>query len=555
MGRTFLNWISRARAVGAMRYALAVFAIAAATGLKLSAGRWLSDADTLFLAAVSITAWLGGPRPGLLAVALAAAAQGYYFLAPYHSFDIASAQESVQLAIWSTEAALLCGVVGFLRSARTRLRSAHDALEIEVGNRTRELADSNAGLRREVAERDRVQRELDRSEGQLHQAQKMDAVGRLAGGIAHDFNNLLSVILSYGELILLDMKPDEPAREDVFEIVKAGRRAAELTRQLLQFSRQQIVEPKILRLAEVLGGMDKMLRRLVGEDVDVTCLGGASQGRVMADRGSIEQVFMNLVVNARDAMPAGGKLTIETSEVVLDGEFARAHIGVEPGPYVMLAVSDTGTGMDKETQDRIFEPFFTTKEQGKGTGLGLATVFGIVRQSGGTIWVYSEPGKGSTFKVYLPAVATPVQAVRVSASLTTMFGNETILVVEDEDQVRDVACGILKRLGYTVLVAAAPSEASAICANHPAPIHLLLSDVVMPEMSGPELARRLKQVRPDMKVLCMSGYTDDAVVRHGVLGSDVPYLQKPLTPLLVGRRVREVLASPPAIAAGDAAAE
>ena len=442
-------------------------------------------------------------------------------------------------ALLVAEAGILCALVGIFRITRQQARpGAEDAERKRV-----ELADSNAKLRREVEDRDRIQRELERSEGQVRQMQKMDAVGRLAGGVAHDFNNLLSVILSYGELVLLDMKPDDPARGDVTEIVKAGHRAADLTRQLLQFSRQQVVEPKILHLGEVLAGMDKMLRRLVGEDVQLTSLGG-SRWRVKADPGSIEQVFMNLVVNARDAMPSGGKLTIETSDVVLDGEFAREHIGVAAGRYVMLAVSDTGMGMDKETQTRIFEPFFTTKEQGKGTGLGLSTVFGIVRQSGGTIWVHSEPGKGATFKVYLPVNDTPADLRRASTSINTLFGNETILVVEDEPQVRSVACGILQRLGYTVIEAGGPADAISLSATFTERIHLLLSDVVMPEMSGPELARRLTEVRPDMKVLCMSGYTDDAVVRHGVLGSDVPYLQKPLTPKLVGRRVREVLDTP-----------
>jgi signal transduction histidine kinase len=328
-GRTFWDRASQ--------YAFAIAAVAAACGVKLIVGHWLADADSLFLAAVSITAWRAGVAPGLLAVILSSLSQAYFFLAPYYSISIASAEEAVQLGLWSAEAALLCFLFGALRAARSRalhsasdaeakqnllvqsedrLRSAHDALERRVEERTSELASANANLVREADERDRVQRELERSEGQFRQLQKMEAVSRLAGGVAHDFNNLLSVILSYGEMALSDLKPGEPPSEELTEIVKAGKRAADLTRQLLLFSRQQVVAPKILHLGEVLLGMEKMLRRLVGEDVELTCKGTASLRRVEADPGSIEQVIMNLVVNARDAMPTGGKLTIETSDAL-----------------------------------------------------------------------------------------------------------------------------------------------------------------------------------------------------------------------------------------------
>ncbi len=377
-------------------------------------------------------------------------------------------------------------------------------------------------------------------EAQLRQAQKMEAVGRLAGGVAHDFNNMLSVILSYSDLILTDLEDSDPVAADVEEIRKAGSRASDLTRQLLMFSRQQVVEPRVLLLNDVLASMDKMLRRLVGEDVQLTFMPSAELGRVRVDPGSIEQVVMNLAVNARDAMPAGGKLTVETANVVLDDEYVKSHIGAKPGAYVMLSVTDTGTGMDKATQARIFEPFFTTKEKGKGTGLGLSTVFGIVQQSEGSVWVYSEVGVGTTFKIYLPRVDAAAEELRPQRS-TALKGTETIVLAEDEDQVRDVARGILRRYGYTVLEARNAGEALLLVEQHQGPIHLLLTDVVMPGMSGPQLAQRLAKIRPDMKVLFMSGYTDDSAVRHRVIESDFAYLQKPITVDTLTRKVRAVL--------------
>jgi CheY-like chemotaxis protein len=306
------------------------------------------------------------------------------------------------------------------------------------------------------------------------------------------------------------------------------------------FSRQQVLAPKVIALNEVLASMHAMLHRLVGEDVDFVSLPGQPLGRVRVDESSIEQVIMNLVVNARDAMPTGGKLTVETSDVVLDEEYARAHLGVRPGPHVMLAVTDTGSGMDKTTMTQIFEPFFTTKEVGRGTGLGLSTVHGIVQQSGGSIWVYSELGKGTTFKVYLPRVDAAADDIP-STSRTATSGSETILLVEDDDQVRSVAHAILRRSGYQVLEARDAREALLRSESYPGVIHLLLSDVVMPAMSGPQLARSLAGVRPDMKVLCMSGYTDDSIVRHGVLDAKIAFVQKPLTPSVLTARVREVL--------------
>jgi CheY-like chemotaxis protein len=329
--------------------------------------------------------------------------------------------------------------------------------------------------------------------------------------------------------------------DDMQEIRTAGKRAADLTRQLLMFSRQQVLAPKVLDLNEVLTSMDKMLQRILGADVDLVSRPTKPLGRVRVDPSSVEQVIMNLVVNARDAMPTGGKLTMETDNVVLDEAYAQAHLGVKPGPHVMLAVTDTGTGIDSATLSRIFEPFFTTKEQGKGTGLGLSTVFGVVQQSGGSVWVYSEVGKGTTFKVYLPRVDAPVESMVPAEVRTPLRGSETILLVEDDDQVRAVARGILLKNGYEVIEARNAGEALLHSEQYKSTIHLLLSDVVMPQMSGPELAKRLAKVRPDMKVLCMSGYTDDSIVRHGVLEAHIAYLQKPITPDTLATKVREVL--------------
>jgi PAS domain S-box-containing protein len=398
----------------------------------------------------------------------------------------------------------------------------------------------------DLTERKRVEASLHQSDEQLRQAQKMEAVGRLAGGIAHDFNNALSVVLSYGEMMLEDLRPGEPMREDVAEICKAGQRAAGLTRQLLMFSRQQVVAPRVLDLNEVLLDVDKMLQRILGADIELISLRTEPLGRVRADMGNIEQVILNLAVNARDAMPTGGTLTMETSNVVLDDAYVKAHHGATAGPHVRLAVTDTGIGMDRATQARIFEPFFTTKEQGKGTGLGLSTVFGIVQQSGGSIWVYSEPGIGTTFKIHLPCVATEPASAGHSRPIPVINvrGTETILLVEDEDQVRVVARDILRRHGYKVLEARNAGEAMLLSETSGA-IGLLLTDVVMPQMSGPALAKRIAGHFPGIRILCMSGYTDDSVVRHGVLDASMAYLQKPFTPDTLTRKVREVLDAAP----------
>lgn len=391
------------------------------------------------------------------------------------------------------------------------------------------------------------------TEHQLRQSQKMEAVGLLAGGVAHDFNNLLSVILCYGELALSRSEMEQPLRADIQEMIRAASRAAELTRQLLMFSRQQVQAPKILDLNDALTGMEKMLRRILGADVDLVVRPEATLSRVRVDPSSLEQVIMNLVVNARDAMPTGGKLTIESADVFLDEEYAKLHLGVTPGQHVMLAISDTGKGIDKVTQGRVFEPFFTTKEKGKGTGLGLSTVFNIVKQSGGSIWLYSEPGQGATFKIFLPSVDRPKDSVFPPlATPQVTQGNETILLIEDDDQVRVVTGGILRGNGYHVIEGRDAADAMRSAESHDAAIDLLLTDVIMPQLSGPELAKRLAPARPNMKVLFMSGYTDGSIARHGLLEDTMSFLAKPITVASLTAKVREVLDSPPVLLARDA---
>jgi two-component system, cell cycle sensor histidine kinase and response regulator CckA len=388
---------------------------------------------------------------------------------------------------------------------------------------------------RDVSERKRLER-------QVVQSQKMEAIGQLAGGVAHDFNNLLTIINGYSELLLNRLPPGDPMRQLLSEIHRAGERAGALTRQLLAFSRQQVLEPKVLELNAVVSDTEKMLRRLIGEDIILTYVPSPTAERVKVDPGQLEQILMNLAVNGRDAMPQGGRITIETRSVTLDEHYAQTHPDALPGEYVLLAVSDTGCGMDEATKAHIFEPFFTTKGPGKGTGLGLATVYGIVKQSGGSIDVYSEAGRGTTFKIYFPQVQEPVSSGKSFRGLSVMpHGSEIVLLVEDEDAVRSLACHVLRSCGYTVLEADDGQRAVQLVKDHRGPIDLVLSDVVMPYLGGRQLVERLSALRPSLKVLFMSGYTDDAVVRHGVLATDYAFLQKPFTPTALAQKVREVL--------------
>ncbi len=386
-------------------------------------------------------------------------------------------------------------------------------------------------------------------EEQVILAQKMEAIGRLAGGVAHDFNNILTAIGGYTDLLLADLAPDDKRRRDVEEIHRAADRAAALTHQLLAFSRRQVLQPKVFSLNALVPDIEKMLRRLIGEDILFATVLHPKAGNVRADPGQLEQVIVNLAVNARDAMPKGGRLTIETRNVELDESYTTDHPNVKPGHYVMLTVTDTGIGMNEETKARIFEPFFTTKVRGKGTGLGLATVYGIVQQTGGHIWPYSEPGQGTTMRVYLPRVdeaADPIEHP-IETTATALRGTETILLVEDEAPVRSITRQLLQRNGYTVLEASDGQAALALVdgAQHETHVDLLLTDVIMPGMSGRELAAELTTRRPALRVLFMSGYTDDAVVRHGMLEPGLAYLEKPFRPPTLLRKVREVLQTSP----------
>jgi two-component system, cell cycle sensor histidine kinase and response regulator CckA len=378
-------------------------------------------------------------------------------------------------------------------------------------------------------------------EEQLLHAQKMEAVGRLAGGVAHDFNNMLTVISGYNRMLLDELSPNDPLRNYVEEAVSAADRAAELTNQLLAFSRRQIMQPRVVNVNTVISHSERMLRRLIGEDIEIVFNLKEDAGNIKVDPGHLEQAIVNLAVNSRDAMPLGGRLTIETSNEHLDENYARSHVGVKPGAFVMIAVSDNGSGMDAGTRLHIFEPFFTTKEKGKGTGLGLATVYGIVKQAGGDIWVYSEVGQGTAFKLYFPRVLEDTVEAPAADPPKPAASLETVLVVEDEGAVRELTVKMLQKLGYRILTAASGVEAIEVSATHPGPIELLLTDVVMPSMSGRQLADALRPHRPDMKVLFLSGYTEDTIVHHGVLDPTVQFLPKPFSREVLAKKMREVL--------------
>jgi signal transduction histidine kinase/CheY-like chemotaxis protein len=419
--------------------------------------------------------------------------------------------------------------------------SRHRRLGRLVAARTAELNETNSQLRRELQDRQRVEEERGRLEAQLHQAQKLEAIGRLAGGISHDFNNLLTVIISYGEVIREGLSPTHSLYTPASEIVGASLRAAALTRQLLAFGRHQVLAPRALDLNAVVADIERMLRRLIGEDIDLEFRPGEKLGPVLADRGQIEQVIVNLAVNARDAMPGGGKLTIETANVEIDDTFVRTHVGAAPGDYIVLCVSDTGVGMDADTKSRIFEPFYSTKARDKGSGLGLATVYGIVKQADGHVWVYSEPGKGATFKIYLPRTDAPVAEPPPPPKAPHKQGSEAVLLVEDDEAVRALASRVLRNHGYVVTEASTAEAAETLLREADRVVDLVLSDIVLTGMSGPQLADKLRKSGIDRRFLFMSGYADDAVIRHGILESEIAFIQKPFTPAALARKVRETL--------------
>ncbi len=383
--------------------------------------------------------------------------------------------------------------------------------------------------------------EYRRLEEQFREAQKLESIGRLAGGVAHDFNNLLTVIIGYSELVLSTLEPSHPVWDSVSEVKKAGERASALTRQLLTFSRRQVVQPRVLDLNAIINDAEKMFERLVGEDVFFSTVLDGALWPVMADPGAMQQVLLNLVVNARDAMPGGGRLIIETANVQVDAHVAAQHHGMKPGPYILLSVSDTGVGMDAGTRARIFEPFFTTKPKGSGTGLGLSTCYGIVTQTGGWIGVYSELGRGSTFKVYLPATKGGLPTSALGETAATPGGTETVLVVEDQEEVRRFTSDVLRHYGYTVLVAASGDEALTVLSEHSGDVDIIVTDLVMPGMTGRELADRVAAARPGIPTLFMSGYSDEVATRHGVLAQEAAYLQKPFSPRALAEKIREVL--------------
>ncbi|MGD0820443.1 MAG: PAS domain S-box protein [Desulfomonilia bacterium] len=396
-------------------------------------------------------------------------------------------------------------------------------------------------LARDITERKRAEDEKAKLEAQLLQAQKMESVGRLAGGVAHDFNNMLSVILGYTELIKLRLEPDNPLLHDLMEIERAAGRSKDITAQLLAFSRKQIISPRPMNLNDLISSTQKTLARLIGEDIDLRFYPGEGLWSIRFDLSQMEQILVNLAVNARDAMPHGGKLTVETANILMNEDYCRVHLGSTPGPYVLLAVSDNGSGMDKETLQNVFEPFFTTKEIGKGTGLGLATVYGIVQQNNGFINVYSEQGQGTTFKIYLPRSMDGVEVSEEILEQPVALGSGKILLVEDDDLMRKMTTDMLKTIGYSVLAVGSPLEALSICEEKDARFDLVITDVVMPGMSGRELRDKLGIIRPDIKVLFMSGYTSNVIVHHGVLEEGVHFIQKPFSLNDFARKIQEAM--------------
>jgi signal transduction histidine kinase len=534
-------------------YGLAVMAVAVATLV-----RWLLQPlleqnlpFITFFGAAFLVAWWGGFGPTVVAVVLSAVLADALFLAPVTT----SAQETLVSILGLglfVAIGLATGIMGEQRlraQSRAEIHAAEAARSQELAEETAAQAEEEAVRAEEEAERaeDEATRAaealqaLQRAQDELRQSQKMEAVGQLAGGVAHDFNNILTAIAGYTGFLLQDLPERDPKRADALGIAEAIDRAAALTQQLLAFSRKQVLQPTVVDVRELLEDTGRMLRRLIGEHIDLAIVTGPLLSPVLADRGQLSQVLVNLALNARDAMPMGGRLTMEARDMPLTEDYAGAHLAVESGDYVQLAVSDTGHGMTPEIQARIFEPFFTTKPREEGTGLGLSTVFGIVKQLGGHIFVYSEPGQGTTFKIYLPrAEAAGIPPV-VPIPDKMQRGSETILLVEDDSAIRGVTVRMLNGWGYAVLAAATPREALDLAGNYQGEIHLLLTDVVLPEMTGPQLARVLLASRPGLSVLYMSGYTDTAMLFQGWLEAGTRFMQKPFTPAQLQRQLREVL--------------
>ena len=434
--------------------------------------------------------------------------------------------------------------LGTIAGLVVMVASRHLRLERLVEERTGALAGANVRLRQQIEAQHAIEAERARLEAQLSQSQKLEAIGRLAGGVAHDFNNLLSVIGSYSELMLDELPADAELRTPATEIAKASDRAAALTRQLLAFSRHQVVDAHPLDLNDVVGDVQRMLRRLIGDNIELAVAPAPDPWRVLADRGQIEQVLFNLAANARDAMPRGGTLTLSTANVDLDAEFVRVNVGAVEGPHVLLGVADTGIGMDAETVSRVFEPFFTTKSAGSGSGLGLATVYGIVKRAGGFIHVESALERGTSFRIYLPRTELPAEAPVAPVLVTRPIGHERVLIVEDADPVRALAATVLQRSGYEVLDVASGEAAEHMFADPAFDVDLVLSDIVLKGMSGPQFAARLRTLRPSTRVLFMSGYADDTVLAYGAIDVNRAFLPKPFTPESLASKVRDVLDAP-----------
>ncbi len=500
--------------------------------------RWKADAGLASIPFVVYTATYTEPADEQLALSLGADA---FILKPCEPADFLARVREVE-----QRGSVAAPAADAVQSADGPvLRQYSEALVRKLEQKTLQLEQANRSLQADIAARERAEAQLRQTEEQLRHAQKLEAVGRLVGGVAHDFNNLLSVILTYTALVQRSLPAGDRLWDDLEQVRLAGERAAALTRQLLAFSRQQVIRPRVIELADVVRGIDEMLHRLLGEDIELSLVAEPGSGRILADPTQIVQIAMNLAVNARDAMAGGGKLTIEVRDLELDAAAAMEITGASPGPYALLAVSDTGTGMDSLTRSRLFEPFFTTKEPGKGTGLGLSTVFGIVQQAGGCIRVRSEPGAGATFEIFLPRTRQPLDAESPTAPEPSKLGGpETILLVDDDGAVRRSLLEVLRRNGYRVLDAASGDDALRVSEMYADEIQLLITDVIMPRMTGRELAERLAGRQKGLRVLCVSGYAESIIAHHGVLLPGIALLPKPITPPDLLRKVREVLERP-----------